>query len=169
MFVPSYQMHNVLNVYSKKLRHNITTKDQNISEKSSTDRADLTSEGKRRSTIEKVSKEIFDKIIQFGSQADSPLQKSEQVKKEMDEEIAAVKTNETGFVFNVIDGINKKTTNTISVEDSNFLIQRLEQLSKDTMEMKKKNVGIEDKGEINTSIAQMNRVEESLTVGIDNG
>ena len=77
--------------------------------------------------------------------------------------------SEAGFVFNVIDGINKKTTNTVSVEDSNFLIQRLDQLSKDTMEMKKRNIGIEDKGEIDTSIAKMNRVEESLTVGVDNG
>ena len=169
MFVPSYQMHNVLNVYSKKLRHNITTKDQNTSKKSSTDRADLTSEGKRRATIEKVSKDIFDKIIRFGSQTDSPHQKSEQEKGEMDEEIASIKTNEAGFVFNVIDGINKKTTNTVSVEDSNFLIQRLDQLSKDTMKMKKRNIGIEDKGEIDTSIAKMNRVEESLTVGVDNG
>jgi hypothetical protein len=169
MSVPSYQMHNILNVYSKKLRHNITTKDQNTSVKSSTDRADSTSEGKRRATIEKVSKEIFDKIIRFGSQTDSPLQKSELVKIEKGGEIASVKTNEVGFVFNVIDGINKKTTNTVSVEDSKFLIQRLEQLSQDTMKMKKKDIGIEDKGEIETSIANMNRVEESLTASIDNG
>ena len=169
MSVPSYQMHNVLNVYSKKLRHNITTKDHNTSVKISTDRADSTSEGKRRATIEKVSKEIFDKIIRFGSQTDSPLQKSDLVKEEMGEEIASVKTNESGFVFNVIDGINKKTTNTVSVEDSKFLIQRLEQLSKDTMERKKKNTGIEDEGEIDASIAKMNGVEESLTVSIENG
>ena len=76
MFVPSYQMQNVLNVYSKKLRHNITSgKDQNTSEKPPADRVKLTSEGKRRATIEKVSKEIFDKIIRFGSQADSLLRK----------------------------------------------------------------------------------------------
>ena len=169
MFVPSYQMHNVLNVYSKKLRHNITSKNQNISEKSSTDQVDLTSEGKRRATIEKVSKEIFDKIIRFGSQADSPLQKIEQVKGEMDKEIASVKINEKRFVFNVIDGINEKTTNTVSVENSNFLIQRLEQLSKNTMEVNERNIGIENKEEIDTSMAKLNHVDESLTIGVDNG
>ena len=143
MFVPSYQMHNVLNVYSKKLRHNITTKDQNISKKPNDDRVNLTSEGKRRATIEKVSKDIFDKIIRFGSQADSPHRRSEQIKGKADREIAVAKTNTAGFVYNVIDAIDKKTTNSVSVEDSSFLIQRLEQLSKDTMDIQKQDTGLE--------------------------
>ena len=152
MLVPSYQMHNVLNVYSRKLRHNITSgKDQNTSEKPPANRIKLTSEGKRRATIEKVSKEIFDKIIRFGSQADSLLRRSEQIKGKAEKEIASAKTNKTGFVFNVIDTINKKTTNTVSVEDSSFLIQRLEQLSKETMEIKR-NSGFEDQGEIDNPI-----------------
>jgi hypothetical protein len=152
MFVPSYQMHNVLSVYSKKLRHNITSgKDQNTFEKPPANRDKLTSAGKRRATIEKVSKEIFNKIIRFGSQADSLHRKSEQIKAKADKEIASAKTNKAGFVFNVIDTINKKTTNTVSVEDSSFLIQRLEQLSKDTMEIKR-NSGFEDRGKIDHPI-----------------
>ena len=148
MFVPSYQMHNVLNVYTKKLRHNIKSKDQNKSGKPPADRINLTSERKRRATIEKVSKEIYEKIIRFGSQADSSQSKSKQIKGKVNRKLASAKTNKTGFVFNVIDTINKKTTNTVSVEDSSFLIQRLEQLSKDTMEIKKRNTGFEDSGEI---------------------
>ena len=148
MFVPSYQMHNVLNVYTKKLRQNINKKDQNPTEKPPADRAKLTSGGKRRATIEKVSKEIYEKIIRFGSQADSSQSKSKQIKGKVNRKVASAKTNKTGFVFNVIDTINKKTTNTVSVEDSSFLIQRLEQLSKDTMEIKKRNTGFEDSGEI---------------------
>ena len=148
MFVPSYQMHNVLKVYTKKLRKSINSKVQNPTEKPPADRAKLTSGGKRRATIEKVSKEIYEKIIRFGSQADSLLRRSEQIKGKAEKEIASAKTNKTGFVFNIIDTINKKTTNTVSVEDSSFLIQRLEQLSKDTMEIKKRNTGFEDSGEI---------------------
>ena len=151
MFVPSYQMHNVLNVYTKKLRQNINTKDQNPTEKPPADRAKLTSGGKRRATIEKVSKEIYEKIIRFGSQADSLHRESDQIEGNMDKESASVKTNKAGFVFNVIDAINKKTTNTVSVEDSSFLIQRLEQLSKNTMEIKR-NPGFEDRGEIDNPI-----------------
>jgi hypothetical protein len=148
MFVPSYQMHNVLNVYTKKLRHTINSKDQYTSEKRPADQGNLTSEGKRRATIEKVSKEIFEKIIRFGSQAESSHPKSEQIKGKVAKEGTAAKTKKSGFVFNVIDTINKKTTNTVSVEDSSFLIQRLEQLSKDTMEITKLNTGLEDRGKI---------------------
>jgi len=152
MFVPSYQMRNVLNVYSKKLRHNITSgKDQNTFEKPSADRIKLTSEGKRRATIEKVSKEIFDKLIRFGSQTDSLLRKAKQIKGKEDNEIASAKTNKKGFVFNVIDTINKKKTNTVSVEDSSFLIQHLEQLSRNTMEIKR-NSKFEDRGEVDYPI-----------------
>ena len=148
MFVPSYQMHNVLNVYSRNLRHNITSgKYQNTSEKPPADRINLNSGGKRRATIEKVSKEIFDKIIRFGSQADKRRRRSEQVKEKANYVMESAKTKKTGFVFNVIDTINKKTTNTVSVEDSSFLIQRLEQLSKDTKEIKR-NSGFEDREKI---------------------
>jgi len=152
MFVPSYQMRNVLNVYSKKLRHKITSgKDQNTSEKPPADRINLTSERKRRATIEKVSKKIFDKIIHFGSRTDSLHRESDQIEGNMDKESASVKTNRAAFVFNVIDAINKKTTNTVSVEDSSFLIQRLEQLSKNTVEIKR-NPGFVDRGEIDNPI-----------------
>jgi hypothetical protein len=147
MYVPSYQMHNVLNVYSKKLRHNISSKEQNLSETLPVDQVDLTSEGKRRTTIEKVSREILDKIIRFGSQTDSSHGKSEHTKANMAKVSALANANRVGFVFNVIDTINKKTTNTVSVEDSSFLIKRLEQLSKDAIGIKQ-NIGFEDQGEI---------------------
>ena len=152
MFVPSYQMHNVLSVYSRNLRQHITSgEEQKGSEMPAADRVNLTSEGKRRATIEKVSKEIFDKIIRFGSQADSFHRRSEQVREKTDKEIASVKTNKAGFVFNVINAINKKTTNTVSVEDSSFLVQRLEKLSKDKMEMKR-NSEFKNQAEIDNPI-----------------
>ena len=147
MHVPSYQMHNVLNIYGKKLRHNISSKDQNLSETLPVDQVDLTSEGKRRTTIEKVSREILDKIICFGSQTDSSHGRSEHTKANTDKVIASTKPSEVGFVFNVIDTINKKTTNSVSVEDSSFLIKRLERLSKDATGIKQ-NIGFEDQGEI---------------------
>jgi hypothetical protein len=151
MYVPSYQMHNVLNVYSKKLRHDITSKDQNTSETLPVNRVDLTSEGKRRTTIEKVSREILDKIIHCGSQTHSSHKRSEHLKVNTDKVSTAAKPNRVGFVFNVIDTINKKTTNTVSVEDSNFLIQRLEQLSKDAIGIKQ-NIGFENQGEIDNPV-----------------
>jgi hypothetical protein len=118
MYVPSYQMHNVLNVYSKQLRQNVSSsKKNNKPETAFSDQVNLTSEEKRQATIEKVSKDILSKITRFGSLAETRRRISE-----------AAKT----FVFNAIDSINQKTTNALPVEDSDFLIHRLEQLAKES-------------------------------------
>ena len=169
MFVPSYQMHNVLNVYSNKLRHNISTKGQNSSEKASTERANLTSQGKRNSTIEKVSKEIFDKIMRFGSQTGTSQQGSGEAKESEKNENVSVKPSKPGFVYNVMDAVNGKTTNEVSVEDSKFLIQSLDQMSKDTIAIKKRDTGIRDKEEIDNPVTEARRVKESLPVNLDTG
>jgi len=128
MHIPNYQMHNILNVYSKQLEQNKMLGNTKIRlTKPLTDQIKLTPEGKRKAIIEKVSKEIFYKISRLGS------------KKEADQ--IALGTAQDGsentggsdykkgnkFIFNVIDDINSKKTNTISVEDTNFLIKRLEQ------------------------------------------
>ena len=151
MFVPSYQMHNVLNVYSNKLRRNtMMGKNQEISAKPSADRVSLNSEGKRRTTVEKISKDILDKITHFGAQNGSAPPNSDRTEEFGEQPVEPDKSDvmeRTAFVFNVINTINKKTTNTVSADDSNFLIQRLDQLSKD-IKMKKESRGFENPGNI---------------------
>lgn len=131
MYVPSYQMHNVLNVYSKQLRQNMASEDKNkLPQKLKTDRVSLTPEGKRQATIEKVSKDILDKISRYGSLNETNQSVSEQTNVNPGYENLPDKEENKTFVFNAIDTINKKSTNTLSVDDSSFLIQRLEQLAK---------------------------------------
>ena len=137
MFVPSYQMHNVLNVYSKQLRHNMTSGNKkNSSEKLPVDQVSLTPEGKRRATIEKVSKDILEKITRFGTQNGVDQQPREHAKEGVENEAAIDDTKDSTFVFNVIDAINQKRRNTVSVENSSFLIKRLEQLSNEARDKK---------------------------------
>ena len=137
MFVPSYQMHNVLNVYSKQLRHNMTSATRkNLSEKLPVDQVSLTPEGKRRTTIEKVSKDILEKITRFVTQNRVDQQPGERAKEEVEKETATDDTKESTFVYNVIDTINQKRRNTLSVENSSFLIKRFEQLSNEDADKK---------------------------------
>ena len=132
MFVPSYQMHNVLNVYSRQLRHNMTSANKkSLSDKLPADQVSLTPEGKRQATIEKVSKDILEKITQLGSRSGADQQPAERAKDRVEKESAADDGKENTFVFNVIDTINQKRRNTLSMEDSSFLIKRLAQLSKE--------------------------------------
>ena len=122
-------MHNVLNVYSKQLSQNKMAGNTKIQlKKPLTDQIKLSLEGKRKETIEKVAKEIFDKISRLGIQKESEQiafglsQNGPENTLELDNQKG------TEFTFNVIDDVNSKKTNTLSVEDTNFLIKRLEQL-----------------------------------------
>jgi hypothetical protein len=137
MFVPSYQMHNVLSVYSKQLRHNMTSANKkNLSEKLPVDQVSLTPEGKRRMTIEKVSKDILEKISRLGTQNRVDQQPSDRAKEEVQKETATDDAKESTFVYNVIDTINQKRRNTVSVENSSFLIKRFEQLPNEAVDKK---------------------------------
>ena len=138
MFVPSYQMHNVLNVYSKQLRQNMASGNKkNLTEKLPTDQVSLTPKGKRQATMEKVSNDILEKISRLGIRNGDEQPAVERAKKSgVETETAAEESQDTTFVFNVIDTINQKRKSTLSVEDSGFLIKRLEQLSKEERDKK---------------------------------
>lgn len=138
MFIPSYQMHNVLNVYSKQLRQNMASGNKkNLTEKLPTDQVSLTPKGKRQATMEKVSNDILEKISRLGTRSGDEQPPVERAKKNgVETETAAEEAQDTTFVFNVIDTINQKRKNTLSVEDSSFLIKRLEQLSKEESDKK---------------------------------
>ena len=131
MFVTSYQIHNVLNVYSKQLSQDRGVQKQNPGNKKPlSDKINLSPEGKRRATIEKVAKDILSKISHYGSN-------SEIKAKKLDGPLENKKSGtneETTFVFNVIDDLNKKTTTALSLKDKRFLMNRLEQLDEDAVE-----------------------------------
>ena len=133
MYIPSYQMHNVLNVYSKQLSQNrIGGNSKNQFQKSLTDQIKLSPEAKRKATIERVANEILDKITHLGNQ-----NAEDQIAKEVSDQGMrnhgkSKKTNQ--FIFNVIDELNKKKQSSLSIEDTHFLVNRLEQLVKEAVE-----------------------------------
>ena len=130
MHVPSYQMHNVLRVYSKQLRHNIAAKKKNrMPQKQQVNRLRLTPEGKRQATIEKVSRDILDKISRHGMLKGGRQGNVEQATISANSETALHKPENKTFVFNEIDAIDRKSKNTLSVSDSSFLIKKVEQLA----------------------------------------
>ncbi|MBT8369189.1 MAG: hypothetical protein KJP23_31230 [Deltaproteobacteria bacterium] len=132
MYVPSYQMHNVLNVYSKQLRQNMALGGKHKRpEQQPADRINLTPEGKRRATIERVSKDILDKISRYGSLSPTRHNLTDLAKINSINETLTEKEKKTTFVFNAIDTINNKKINTLSVEDSSFLIQPPDQSGKE--------------------------------------
>ena len=135
MFVSSYQIHNVLNVYSKQLSQDKNTqKLKRRHEKQQPDQINLSTEGKRKAILERVAQDILNKISHYGSKSEMRIHAEDQSRENAKNGHDPDNKKETGFVFNVIDDFNKKTTTALSVKDTKFLIDRLEQLAKDAVE-----------------------------------
>ena len=133
MNVPSYQMHNVLNVYSKQLKQNVSSGPQTPAKRTPSCRRNLTPEGKLKATIDKVSTDILKKITRIDALAETRRAMAADREKISPEDSApAAEKQDSTFVFNAIDSINQKKTNTLSIDDSDFLIRKLEQLAKES-------------------------------------
>jgi len=135
MFVSSYQIHNVLSVYSKQLSQDRGAQKQKAGNKKPlSDQINLSTEGKRRATIEKVAKDIISKISHYGSNDEIKASKLDRPRENSKNNFESDTKKEKTFVFNVIDNLNKKTTTELSVKDKRFLINRREQFDKDAVE-----------------------------------
>jgi hypothetical protein len=155
MYIPSYQMQNVIKVYSKQLKQAMVSKEKcKMPEKRQSNRMNLSSEEKRQAAIKKVSKGILDKISSFGFPSESGQRNAEYVNINPNSGALPHQTENNTFVFNAIDSINQKSTNTLSVDDSRFLIQRLDQLAK--KQAKKRNPE-SDNRRIDSAVGAMDR------------
>ena len=135
MHISNYQMHNVLNVYTKQLSQTgSANKSRTEFRKTLTDQIDLSPEGKRKSTMEKVSDEILNKISELGSKVAADSYKRERSKDQSVPVNESEKSNDNEFVFNVIDKVNRKKTTSYSATDIKFLMNSIEQLAKEFVE-----------------------------------
>ena len=129
MYVPSYQIHNVLKVYGKQVSQSrIIDRQKSTGTQQSVDKISISAEGKRKMVIDKVAAGIVDRITQFGPQD----QIDHEIVSHLEGEVGHSIDFNTGndFVFNVIDDENNKKMETLSMEGSNFLTERLEQIAK---------------------------------------
>ena len=132
MQIPSYQIQNVLKVYSRQLSQGkILARNKAVgSGQASADDVSISAEGKRTAIIEKVTSSIVDRITTVGPQEEMEYKIAGQVEKELGQKINFTKKKEEKFSFTTIDEDNVKTTKTLSVEDSEFVIRRLTELAR---------------------------------------
>ncbi len=129
MQIPSYQIQNVLKVYSRQVSQGkILARNKNGSKMNFADSVSISSEGKRRLIIDRVTDEIVDKIITEGTSQssaaendtpDAPITYKHPAAVHMKDKKAARNSKE--FTYTVIDKENKKTSQTLSVMDPQFI------------------------------------------------
>ncbi len=141
MEIPSYQIQNVLKVYSKQLTQGkILARNKSAGRnRISADDVKISAEGKRAVIIDKVAANIVDRITSVGPKEKLEHQIVDQIESEIGRKIDFTKRKEEKFSFTAVDENNQKVTKHLSVEDSNFVIKRLTELARqaadDNMEL----------------------------------
>ncbi len=132
MQIPSYQIQNVLKVYSKQLSQGKMLSRNNkfgVANTVSADSVTISSEGKRQAIVDKVAANIVDRIITEGPKEENEAQITDQIERELGKKINFSK-DKTQFTYTTIDDDNNKTTKTLSVEDSQFVVKRMTELAR---------------------------------------
>jgi len=135
MEIPTYQIHRVMKVYTKQLSQSkMLERQKALGKKPLMDKINISAEGKRQAIIDKVASDVVQRITNFGPRDEFDQEIVDRLEDEIGRKVDFQKAQDTKFVFNVIDDKNEKRTNTLSVEDSNFLVRRLEQLAKEAVD-----------------------------------
>jgi hypothetical protein len=131
MQIPSYQIENVLKVYSRQLSQGkiLSRNKFNTANNISADNVTISSEGKRHTIIDKVAASIVQKIITEGPGEKSEEQIASQIEKELGKKLNYDR-EKNQFTYTAVDSLNNRVTHTLSVEDSTFVVKRMTELAR---------------------------------------
>lgn len=135
MYIQSYQIHNVLNVYRRQLSQGKADQPQQVgTHDARTDAITISKEAKNQSIMEKVAAGVLKKITNVEPGSGFGQEMINQVKDSHRDLNMGQKDN--AFVFNTIVGDNQKETRSIAVDDSQGLMNRLDELAKAAIDRK---------------------------------
>ena len=135
MYITNYQMHNVLKVYTNQLsKFRAPVPDNQAVRKPVSDAIDVSIEGKRQNLIERIASDIVARIRNGGNKGNGETRVTENPKEKSKGPSRAPDSRNTKFIYNVIRGEAEKKTNTLSVEDADFLARRFEELVRKMMD-----------------------------------
>lgn len=130
MQVSTYQMHSMLECYSKKLsRARATGKSAEGGPKGIAEEAVWSPESSRQVTMENISRQVLDKVTDVVALSRSQEQTIPELPGPDGNAPEADEPPATEFTFNVIDSVNRKRISRLAVGDPAALIRRLDQMA----------------------------------------
>ena len=116
MYIHSYQIHNVLNVYRKQLSQGpATSNPQPSTSASAKESVTISANGQKQSIFNKISAEIVDRITEFSPENQFVKVLADQLSTNKTERKEKDTHKETNFTYTRIDEQNRKTTNTLPI------------------------------------------------------
>lgn len=130
MQVSSYQMHNILETYSKKLsRASASAKPAEGGAKGMAEEVVWSPERSRQVTMENISRQVLDKVTDVVALSRSREKTPPELPGPDSNAPGANELPATEFTYNVIDSVNRKRISRLTVGDPTALIRRLDQMA----------------------------------------
>ncbi|MFO7554776.1 MAG: DVU0524 family FlgM-associated protein [Desulfobacterales bacterium] len=133
MVIKAYQVNNVLRVYRDQLRQSRVSTERKSSDTELPDRIGISAKARRNKIIDNITANIVDKITQYGPYNKVEKEVFEKLESEYGGNLAISEDNPNGFIFKEIDE-NGETINSLSIEDSKFLTNKLKEITKETID-----------------------------------
>ena len=133
MLISAYQVNNVLRVYGDQLRQSRISNRPNSTDAGSPDKISISANARRKTIIENIASNIIDKITEYGPHDNVEKEVFTKLENEYGGHLAISEDSHNELIFKEIDE-NGETTNSLSIEDSNFLTNELKKITKETIE-----------------------------------
>ncbi len=137
MVISSYHVNNVLRVYGDQLRQSKLSNRPKNSKISSPDRINISDKAKRKAIVTKIASEIVEKIANFEPQENVEEEVSKNLENEYGVQVDITRKSPNDLLFKIIDE-SGETLNSLSIENSEFLRYKLEEVNKETAEKSQK-------------------------------
>jgi hypothetical protein len=122
--ITPYQINNVLRVYGEQLRRGRISNRYKDTDTNSSDKISISAKARRESIADDITSNIIERITQSENNDNVENTVSKALKSEHQKSLFNNDVRRNEFIFKEIEG-NDETINSISIEDSNFLTNKL--------------------------------------------
>jgi hypothetical protein len=133
MVISAYQVNNVLRVYGDQLRQRMTSNRAGGTDTNLPDRISISTKTRRKTIIDDIISNIIERITQFGPHDIVEKELFKRLESEHGQPLALNEDRHNKLIFKEIDG-NGETINSLSIENSKFLKDKLLVISKESTE-----------------------------------
>jgi hypothetical protein len=133
MLITAYQVNNVLRVYGDQLRQGKIVGRSKDGDAQLSDKISISAKARRKTIIDNITSNIVNKIMQFGPSGKVEKEVFEKLENEYGAQLTVSTGNSNGLIFKKIDDTGE-TVNSLSIEDSSFLTNKLKEITKETID-----------------------------------
>jgi hypothetical protein len=133
MVISAYHVNNVLRVYGDQLRQSKISSRLNNIDPSKPDRISISSNARRKTIIDNITTNIINKITQYGPHDNVEKEVFEKLEDEYGAQLTISGDNPKELVFKEINE-HGETINSLSIEDSSFLTNKLKEITQETID-----------------------------------